>query len=145
MNAALPPLRTAARLAGLAALIATLAGAAPAQETRLSPEEFDALSKGSTWYFTLDGEPYGAEQYLDGRRSIWAFDNGTCQRGVWFSRGGDLCFLYEDSDAPSCWAVVQTPSGLKVRTVERDAPVLELDVARVAREPLACKAPGLGV
>lgn len=110
----------------------------------LTADEFEQLSTGRTLHFSLGGQAYGAEQFLPGRRSIWAFDDGVCQRGVWFPEGERLCFLYEDADQVSCWTFRKRGDGLVARSDGEPGSAIELRLDRVEDEPLACKAPGLG-
>src|SRR6056297_3315549 len=59
------------------ALAALLAGPAFAE---MSAEEFDAYTRGQTFYYGAEGEePYGAEEYLPGQRVRWSFLDGECQ------------------------------------------------------------------
>lgn len=126
------------------ALILVAATPAIAADDLLDADAFERLSTGQTFHFSLDGQPYGAEQFLPGRRSIWAFDDGVCQRGVWFPEGDRLCFLYEDAEAVSCWTFHKRKDGLFARSDDDGEAAIELRLDRATEEPLACKAPGLG-
>ena len=79
-----------------------------AQE-RLTRNDFDAFTRGQTFYYGYDFEAYGAEEYLDGRRVRWSFLDGECKNGYWYDTSDNLiCFVYEvRSDAPQCWAFFQ--------------------------------------
>ncbi len=84
-------------------LLLLLAPVAAAQEV-VSPEAFERLAEGRTLHFTLDGAPFGAEQYFPGRRSLWRFEDGSCEAGAWRPEGDLVCFRYE-AEGPSaqCW------------------------------------------
>ena len=43
---------------------------------QLSPEEFERATEGRTLFYANDGQIYGVEEYLPGRRVIWSFDDG---------------------------------------------------------------------
>lgn len=128
-------------------LAATLIAATPAiaQET-YSGAEFDARVTGKTIYFERDGRPFGAEQYFDDKRVIWAFENGQCQFGIWFENtSGDICFVYDDTPAPICWDFFKEPgNGISARVKGGD-PANDLFAVAEDTEPLSCVSPDLGV
>ena len=120
-----------------------LAGPLSAQE--MTPEAFEAFSEGRTLYFTLNGAPFGAEQYFDDRRSLWRFADGPCQAGRWWEEGERICFDYGE-DGPSCWRFHERPGGFAAALVEDGAEtgfVLELSHSDDA--PLPCPAPDVGM
>ena len=53
--------------------VGLLPGVVRAEGPIVSGEAFDAATRGRTFFYTRDGLPYGAEQYLPGQRVIWAF------------------------------------------------------------------------
>ena len=54
-------------------------GLASLASAQMGAEEFDALTRGQTFYYGVNGsEPYGAEEYLDNRRVRWSFLDGEC-------------------------------------------------------------------
>ncbi|MEM7490352.1 MAG: hypothetical protein AAF390_14620 [Pseudomonadota bacterium] len=129
------------------ALTFALLLAAPALAERVVPaEEFDQMVTGRTFHFDRQGEPFGAEQYFDDKRVIWAFEGGQCQRGIWFENtSGEICFVYEEDPEPQCWDFLEMPSGaLHARSVGA-APVDDLVTRDISREPLDCPLPDLGV
>jgi len=89
-------------------LIIAMALPAAAQE-RLTGDAFDAFTRGQTFYYGYDAEPYGAEEYLEDRRVRWSFLDGQCKEGYWYDTPERLiCFVYEDRpDSPQCWAFFQ--------------------------------------
>jgi hypothetical protein len=126
----------------LALVVLLLGGPVAAQE--MTPQAFEAFSLGRTLYFTLDGAPFGAEQYFDGRRSLWRFADGTCQAGRWWDEGERICFEY--GEGPSCWRFRPRPGGFAAALVEGGAEtgfVLELEHAD--RAPLPCPGPDIGM
>jgi hypothetical protein len=114
-------------------------------EAPLSGDAFEAFSLGHTLWFERDGAFHGAEQFLAGRRSLWLYPDGRCERGEWFEADGLICFVYETTPAPQCWRVRQegdalaaelvvggVPSGHPVRLVRKDT------------APLPCPGPEVG-
>jgi hypothetical protein len=66
--------------------MAVLSGSAAAEP--LDAAAFERLARGRTLHFTLDGLPFGSEQFFDGRRSLWRFTDGECGSGGWWDQGG---------------------------------------------------------
>lgn len=130
------------------ALILCLALTAPAafaQET-YSGAEFDARVTGKTLYFERGGQPFGAEQYLPDQRVIWAFEEGQCQRGIWYEdTQGDICFLYEGNPDPICWDFFKLPGGGVSARAKGGHPLNDLRAVREDDAPLQCELPDLGV
>ncbi|HQY43655.1 MAG TPA: hypothetical protein PK450_05685 [Paracoccaceae bacterium] len=132
------------RALGLAAVLAwpIAAGAEGPISTAMA---FDAATRGRTFYYTRDGQPYGAEQYLPGQRVVWAFTGDDCQRGYWFENAGAICFVYDDApDAPQCWTFRQTGAGLEGKVVG-DNETSPLIARQSSPEPMACMGPDVGV
>ncbi|MFN0115715.1 MAG: hypothetical protein ACKVPY_13675 [Paracoccaceae bacterium] len=129
----------------LAAALLPAAGAFAADTGRpLSAAEFEALSVGRTFFYEADGVPYGAEQYLPGRKVVWAFVGDDCRKGSWYEDAGYICFVYEDSAEPQCWTFEASPTGLMARF--RDDPGgAPLVGVRQSPAPLACLGPDVGV
>lgn len=123
------------------ALFATAAGAA---ETPVSPEAFDALSRGRILVYSDGDRPYGIEQYLPGRRVIWSFLGEECRQGQWSADGNEICFVYEDNPVPQCWTYFNTGEGLKAR-FRGDPPELPMISVRESDGPMPCQGPMLGV
>ena len=128
-------------LALCAALIASAAGAA---ETPVSPEAFDALSRGRTLVYSDGDRAYGVEQYLPGRRVVWAFLGEDCRQGQWYAEGNEICFVYDNNPAPQCWAYFRTAEGLKAR-FRGDPPELPMISVAESDAPMPCQGPMLGV
>lgn len=121
-----------------------LPGPAAAQDA-LSAAEFETLTLGKTYYYGADGRPYGAEEYLEGRRVRWSFLDGQCMDGHWWEEGGLICFAYEDHpDDPHCWSFQQTPGGLSAR-FENDPSGRELYEVEQSDKPMMCLGPKIGV
>lgn len=135
------------RLFAAYALCAGLASAAFAES--VGPDAFEAMSEGRTLHFTLDGEPYGAEQYFSDRRALWRHADGTCSWGRWYPRDGLICFEYEagaeEGQEPQCWTFEGGASGFSAALIEDGAPTgLTLDLDRTDTAPLDCPGPGVG-
>jgi hypothetical protein len=129
------------RLALALALLATAAAAQPA----MTPQAFEAASTGRTLHFTWLGQPFGAEQYFEGRRVLWRFADGRCQRGHWWDAGDRICFSYEDGDGPQCWRFLPRASGFAAALVEDGAETgFVLDLAGSDTAPLDCPGPYVG-
>ncbi|WGH79709.1 hypothetical protein [Jannaschia ovalis] len=124
-----------------------LATATPAlAERAVSAAEFAEMVTGRTLYFDRFGQAFGAEQYFEDSRVIWAFESGQCQRGIWFENAaGQICFVYESEAVPQCWQFLQMPDGaFHARSVGAD-PAEDLVTRDVSRDPLDCPLPDLGV
>lgn len=78
----------------------------------MSAEEFDRYTQGRTLYYGQEGQLYGVERYLPGRRVIWSFLDGRCKEGRWYEEAGEICFVYEDEPRPQCWSFSRGASGL---------------------------------
>jgi len=125
-----------------AAAIAAVAGAA---ETPMSAEEFDAYSRGKTFYYGAQGEAYGVEEYMDDQRVRWSFLDGKCKDGRWYEDNGMICFVYEDTPGdPQCWSFYNGPSGLVAR-FENNPMSTELYEVSNSEEPMMCLGPEVGV
>jgi hypothetical protein len=125
-------------------VIVALAAAAAAQAP-VSPGAFETMSEGRTLHFTLDGLPFGAEQYFSGRRSLWRFADGTCDRGTWHAEGERICFVYDADPQPQCWRFLREGDRYSAALVGGEGEgdfVLELSHADHA--PLPCPGPDLG-
>ena len=120
-------------------------GIAAHAETPMSATAFETYSEGRTLYFGSDGEPYGAEQYLPGRRVIWTFFDRQCQMGQWYEDAGAICFIYENQPGnPQCWQFFRDGSGVSAK-FENDpetSPIIEVSKNS---EPLICPGPKVGV
>jgi hypothetical protein len=137
------------RLLSLALLVSLAALPAPAQtdSPSMTAEEFDAYTLGRTLSYSLQGTPYGIEEYLPDRRVRWAFVGQECQTGVWYERNGNICFLYDNAPADEqCWRFRLTEGGgLSAVFQGPDGPSTELYEVQQSDQPLTCAAPGLGV
>lgn len=126
-------------------LICCLTMAAPAlSDTAMSGAEFDAYSTGKTLYFATQGKPYGAEEYLDGRRVRWSFLDGKCTEGHWYESGSDICFVYENDPDPQCWQFFSSADGLIARFDNQPAQT-ELYGVKQSDKPMLCFGPDVGV
>lgn len=125
--------------------LAVLLCAAPLQaQSLMSAEEFDAYTRGKTFYYGSLGAPYGAEEYLDDRRVRWSFLDGKCQEGVWYQEGALICFVYDNHPEPQCWSFERSADGLIAR-FENDPDQTELYEVEQSAEPLMCLGPDVGV
>ncbi|MEZ5778375.1 MAG: hypothetical protein R3E44_08440 [Paracoccaceae bacterium] len=127
-------------------LALAFAGLAHAAEPgdKLTAEEFEAVTVGRTLYYNSGGQPYGIEQYLPGRKVIWAFLGDDCRKGEWYEDAGDICFVYEDNPDPQCWTFWHSDAGLLAR-FRGDPAGLPLIAVEQSPEPMACPGPILGV
>lgn len=125
-------------------LSAGAAAAADVAANPVTPDDFDARSRGRTLVYSDGDRPYGIEQYLPGRRVIWAFVGEACRQGQWYAEGGEVCFVYEDNPVPQCWAYFDTPEGLKAR-FRGDPASAPMITIRDSVDPMPCSGPMLGV
>lgn len=129
----------------LPALALILAALPAFAEDPMSAEEFEAYTTGQTLTFSFMGVPYGTEQYLPGRRVIWAFMDDDCQEGVWYEDAGNICFVYDHSPVgPQCWSFWRTEDGLRAIFQGEGASTELYEVERSSR-PLVCEGPDVGV
>lgn len=119
----------------------TLTAPATAQ---MSGTEFDAYTRGHTFYYGAGGAPYGGEEYLDNRRVRWSFLDGNCQDGQWYEEDGMICFIYENRPEPQCWSFERSADGLVARFGGPRA-MAELYEVEKSDEPLMCLGPEIGV
>lgn len=129
-------------LAGAALLLLSGELVAAAQEP-MSAEDFDAYATGKTLSFAKGSEIWGTEQYLPGRRVVWAFSADECQYGVWFPQGDEICFVYDNDPTPQCWTFWKQGNGLRARFTG-DPAGTELAEVDQSDEPLACPGPDVG-
>ncbi len=123
-------------------LLALLAAPAPAQAP-MGAEAFDAYTRGKTLFYGFDGQPYGVEQYLDGRRVIWSFLDSDCRHGVWYEEAGQICFLYEHRSDPQCWSYFISDGRLTAR-FENRTDATEIYESEEIGEKMQCFTPEAG-
>ena len=128
------------------ALFAILLLGAPglAADAPISAEAFEALSVGRTLTYSLGGTVYGTEQYLPGRKVLWAFEGDECRTGVWYEDEGRICFVYEAGSDPQCWTYFRDAGGLKAQFAE-DPPGAEAASVVEIPGPMDCPGPQVGV
>jgi hypothetical protein len=126
----------------LGALLAGLSLPLGASEAPLSGAAFEAYVTGKTLTFASDGQPYGAEQYLPGRRVLWAFTEDICREGIWYEEEGQICFVYAHAPDPQCW-IFWLDGGLQARFMG-DGVATELQEIGQSTAPLPCPGPDVG-
>ncbi|MDO9524123.1 MAG: hypothetical protein Q7J57_01070 [Gemmobacter sp.] len=113
-------------------------------ETPMTGAEFEARVTGRTLSFAVDGAAYGKEQYLPGRRVVWAFSEGPCREGVWYEQApGQICFTYDHDPTPQCWAFFDTDKGLRAQFEKSDRALDLIEVGQ-SDQPLSCPGPDVG-
>ncbi|WP_299132737.1 hypothetical protein [uncultured Amaricoccus sp.] len=128
----------------VALLALVLSGAAPRAQP-VPADEFEAFSAGRTLYFTRDGQPFGAERFLPGRRTLWRFDGGPCLDGAWHAEGDRICFAYADDPGAQCWRFLRDGARLRAVLVEQGVETgFSLDFSHADKAPLDCPAPDVG-
>lgn len=110
----------------------------------MTAEAFDAYTRGKTLFYGFEGQLYGVERYLDGRRVVWSFLDGRCRDGIWYEENGQICFVYEDRPDPQCWSFAQGAGGLIAR-FENDPTATQLYEAEDIGEDMICYGPEVGV
>jgi len=98
----------------------------------VSPEDFLTLVEGKTVHYTLDGEHYGSERFYGKGRATWQFPGATCDDGIYWEVGEELCFRY---GTPSCWSIAEDTDETRTAT-SRDGFSVIID--RIDKEPLKC-------
>lgn len=127
----------------IAALLATSAAFA-AEPNPMNGAAFDAYTRGKTLFFAQNGETYGAEVYLDNQRVKWSFLDGECKEGYWYEQQDQICFIYEDTPTPQCWAFFEE-NGQLVARFENVPGATELYEAADIGEEMICLGPDVGV
>ncbi len=111
----------------------------------LTGTEFEAHTTGRTLTYASGGQVFGTEQYLPGRRVMWAFSEDRCQKGRWYEAGAFICFVYEDEPGvPQCWTF-HLDGGRLLARFQGDAPGSELSEVEQSDRPLNCPGPDVGV
>ena len=110
---------------------------------QMSAEAFDQYTKGKTLFYVENGQTYGAEEYLPGRRVRWSFLDGECSEGVWYEDAGGICFVYENNPEPQCWSFQKGPRELIADFIGGDDQVLY--EAQDTGEAMMCLGPEVGV
>lgn len=113
-------------------------------DTAMTAAEFEAYTGGKTLTYSVDGQVYGAEQYLPGKRVVWAFKNDQCADGVWYEEAGLICFVYENNAAPQCWNFYLGTEGLRAEFIG-DTAGSPLSEVNQSATPLSCAGPDVGV
>ncbi len=110
----------------------------------MTPSEFERFVEGKTLHFSLNGKPYGAEQFFAGRQTTWQFTGDACVKGIWFPQGAQICFFYEGADQRQCWLFLQKDGKYFARSVN-GADGLVLEMTEESDKPLQCPGPDVGV
>lgn len=130
-------------MAKLASIIALIWGTSVWAETPMTAAEFDAYATGRTLSFGTMGNPdFGVEQYLPGRDVIWSPTPDVCVEGVWFDRGDNICFLYENDPEAKCWQVFRTETGIRAEYTNRPGTTVIFE-SQDNSKPLTCPGPDL--
>lgn len=113
-------------------------------ESPMTGEAFEAYVTGSTLTYSAQGQVYGREEYLPGRRVRWAVAGGQCHEGVWYPEGDFICFVYREQPEPQCWTFHD--EGGRLRALFQNAPGgTELIETDKSTQPLICAGPDVGV
>lgn len=132
------------KLALFLALLPQVLGAAEtAAPPAMTGAEFEAYTANKTLMFSSRGESYGAEQYLPGRRVMWAFTDDICREGIWYEEAGQICFVYDYDPVPQCW-VFWLDGGLNA-LFRGDADGTRLKEVAQSPGALPCAGPEVGV
>ena len=125
-------------------LALTLLLAVPARaETPMTAAEFESYATGKTLSYAQGDVIWGAEQYLPGRRVIWAYSEDICQYGTYHAEGDQICFVYDNDPTPQCWTFWQGKDGLEALFAGDSA--TQLSEVKQSDEPLGCPGPDVGV
>ena len=137
------PARTWASDMRIPAALLFLSQAAAAQ-TPMSPEEFDRWSTGKTLDYSVDGQVWGSEAYLPGRRVRDADTGGPCRDGTWHAEGAAVCFVYPAFDGTHCWLYWRDGDAVFAKPLQ-SAPEDAPQRVTPAAASLDCPAPDVGV
>lgn len=125
-------------------LLFVLCGLSQPVAAQMSAAEFDAYTRGQTFYYGAGGAAYGGEEYLPDRRVRWSFLDGDCQDGHWYEERGLICFVYDTRPEPQCWSFERTKNGLIAR-FSGEQSLSELYEVQRSAAPLMCLGPKIGV
>lgn len=126
------------------AILAALAAPAAAQDA-VAADEFDRLATGRTLHFTLNGLPFGSEQFFSGRRSLWRFAGQECQPGTWHGEGERICFVYDADPTPICWFFRRDDGEFSAHLAEDGGETgFSLELSAIDSAPLPCPGPEVG-
>jgi hypothetical protein len=128
----------------LRALLFLFLATPAAAQAPMTGAEFQAHVEGRTLTYHSQGQAYGLEQYLPGRRVRWAFLGDECWDGRWYEEAGQICFVYERDPTPKCWRFTREGGRLSARFMGSKAGQ-ELYEVRASEEPLVCPGPEVGV
>lgn len=117
---------------------------AAAQQTPMTASEFEAYATGKTLTYARDGAIWGTEQYLPGRRVVWAFTEDICRDGSWYEDQNAICFVYDDEGVPQCWEFFLGQGGLSARFLG-DPDSTPLSEVAQSDGPMPCAGPDVGV
>lgn len=131
-------------LAATLALPALAQEVTPVADAPMTGAEFEAYATGKTLSYAQDGVVWGSEQYLPGRKVIWAFTEDDCQYGQWYEVSGNICFLYDNDPDAQCWKFFREASGLRAIFLGADGGTSLSEVAQTTT-PLNCPGPDVGV
>jgi len=131
-------------LAATLALPALAQEVTPVADAPMTGAEFEAYATGKTLSYAQDGVVWGSEQYLPGRKVIWAFTEDDCQYGQWYEDAGNICFLYDNDPDAQCWKFFREASGLRAIFMGADGGTALSEVAQ-STTPLNCPGPDVGV
>lgn len=131
-------------LAATLALPALAQEATPVADTPLTAQEFEAYATGKTLSYAQGGLVWGSEQYLPGRKVIWAFTEDDCQYGHWFEDQGKICFVYDNEADTQCWRFFRERTGLRAVFLDGDG-ITSLSEVAQSDKPLSCPGPDVGV
>ncbi|MXU65544.1 hypothetical protein [Oceanomicrobium pacificus] len=111
----------------------------------LTAPDFEAMVEGHKFDFTLNGMPFGREQYLPGRQVLWQGPGGACQYGRWYPAGDAICFEYDEIPDPFCWTVERSADRVEVTLLPSEAGITVDMVGPTDSQMMSCPLPGLGV
>ena len=127
-----------------AALALCLILPAPAlAETPLTAEEFEAYVTGKTMDYIADGQIFGREVYLPGRKVRWSTAPNECVYGSWYPEGENICFVYEYDPTPACWTFWLKDGALIALSTSGVAGE-ELHETEASDQGLPCPGPDVG-
>lgn len=124
-------------------LVLALCPMAAAAQDLMTGDEFDDYTRGKTLAYSWEGQVFGKEQYLPGRRVVWAFTGDDCRWGKWYEQAGNICFVYDDDPTPKCWAFQRGAAGLHAKFLG-DPDGTELSEVEQSATPLGCPGPDVG-
>lgn len=109
-------------------------------EEPVTPDEFEQIVAGKVLEYRVAGSTrlVGYEAYMPERKVIFRYGDGSCTRGEWYSKRGDICFVYEGDPKPNCIRYVLRGRTLAAHDPRQDGTTDHFDIKVLKTKRLEC-------